>query len=100
VKKIEHIEEPRPGLAIGVAKQLDAAGYVEEEFVVRGTADLYTYDDSWNTVQRRTDVPYRTRVIVRRPAAANARTSDAVIEAPATWRRPGRARVARSCARA
>ena len=51
--KIELCEGPRPGRALGVAKQLAAAGYVEEELVVHGTADLYTYDAQWNTLQGR-----------------------------------------------
>ena len=96
--KIELCEGPRPGLALGVAKQLAAAGYVEEELVVRGEADLYTYDANWNTQQRCAGVPFRTRLIVRRPAKPDAsRATDAVFEAlhPAgdmasAWPRTGR----------
>ena len=61
------IDGPRPGRALGASAQLTAAGYVEEELVVRGTADLFTYDAQWNTVPRRLEVPYTTRLIVRRP---------------------------------
>ena len=95
--EIELCEGPRPGLALGVAKQLAAARYVEEELVVRGEADLYTYDAQWNTLPRRTGVPFRTRLIVRRPAPEGPRASDAVIEPlhPAgdmasAWARTGR----------
>ena len=95
---IELCEGPRPGLALGVAKQLAAGGYVEEELVVRGAADLYTYDAQWNTQTRRTGVPFRTRLIVRRPDKPDAsRASDAVLEPlhPAgdmasAWPRTGR----------
>jgi hypothetical protein len=98
VNDIALVEGPRPGLATGVAKQLDAAGYVEEELIVAGAADLYTYDASWRTVRRRSGAPYRTRVIIRRPAAPSALcASDAVLEAlhPAgdmasAWPRTGR----------
>ncbi|MEV4508498.1 alpha/beta hydrolase domain-containing protein [Dactylosporangium sp. NPDC049525] len=43
---------------------LAAAGYVEQEFVVSGAADAY--DTAGNQVA--TAVPFRTRVVVRRPA--------------------------------
>jgi Alpha/beta hydrolase domain len=42
---------------------LAAAGYVEEEFYLSGAADAYTTAG----VRIAEDVPYRTRVIVRRP---------------------------------
>lgn len=43
---------------------LAAAGYVEEEFYLSGVADGWAADGT----QVATDVPYRTRVVVRRPA--------------------------------
>ncbi len=43
---------------------LAAAGYVEQEFIVSGAADAY--DTAGNQVGAA--VPYRTRVVVRRPA--------------------------------
>jgi hypothetical protein len=92
------IEGLRPGRALGVGKQLSGAGYVEEELVVRGTADLFTYDASWNTVLRRETVPFTTRMLVRRPRDPGRASGDAVIEAlhPAgdmasAWPRTGRA---------
>jgi hypothetical protein len=91
------IKSVRPGRALGVSKQLSAADYLEEELVVRGTADLYSYDASWNTVLRRSDVPYTTRLLVRKPRDAQRATGDAVIEPlhPAgdmasAWPRTGR----------
>lgn len=94
---ITSVKGPRAGRALGVSKQLDAAGYVEEEFVIEGRADLYTYDAHWNTVQSRADIPYRTRVLVRRPEDPTRASGDAVLEAlhpagdvPSAWPRTGR----------
>lgn len=91
------IEGPVPGRALGVGKQLAAADYSEEELVVRGTADLFTYDGRWNTVARQHDVPYTTRLLIRRPRDPQRASGDAVIEAlhPAgdmasAWPRTGR----------
>ena len=49
MEQLTCIEGPRPGRALGVGPQLAAAEYVEEELVVQGMADLYTYDAQWNT---------------------------------------------------
>jgi hypothetical protein len=56
------VEDTYPWLATDV--DLARAGYVEEEFVVSGEADAYS---SAGEVLA-TDVPYRTRILVRRPA--------------------------------
>lgn len=45
---------------------LAGVGYVEEEFYLSGLADGYAADGT----QVASDVPYRTRIVVRRPAAA------------------------------
>jgi hypothetical protein len=97
MEELEVIDGPRPGHAWGVGGQLAAADYLEEELVIRGKADLYSYDASWSTVLRRQGVPYTTRLVVRRPADAAKASGDAVIEAlhPAgdmasAWPRTGR----------
>ena len=46
---------------------LAASGYVEEEFYVSGEADAYATDGA----KLASSVPYRTRVIVRRPVSAD-----------------------------
>ena len=46
---------------------LAASGYVEEEFYVSGVADAFATDGA----KLASSVPYRTRVIVRRPVSAN-----------------------------
>jgi len=44
------------------------AGYVEEEFFVSGTANVYDWDANNNPMVRTPNAPYTTRIIVRRPA--------------------------------
>lgn len=64
---------PVPGQPSSLsAVDLAAYGYVEEEFVVEGTARAYepttplTQDGQWS-VKEASTAPYRTRVLVRRP---------------------------------
>jgi hypothetical protein len=59
--------------------------YIEEEFFIRGSADLYNYAQNpplgpTDTTTIQTDVDYRTRVIVRRPAKSNKFNGNVVIE--------------------
>jgi len=67
------VNGPVPGQPASLsAVNLDAHGYIEQEFFVEGTARAYepvgqlTEDGRW-TVQTTTRAPYRTRVLVRRP---------------------------------
>jgi hypothetical protein len=55
---------------------LAANGYVEEEFYLAGEADAYATDGS----KLADDVPYRTRIIVRRPAAPAAFNGTVLME--------------------
>jgi hypothetical protein len=66
-------EERRPfgtgwALPEETGADLEAAGYAEEEFLVSGTAAIYDYDDQFRLRIKDRDVPYTTRVLVRRPA--------------------------------
>lgn len=54
------------GTTTGV--DLDEHGYVEEEFLVDGTASEWTYDRQGVAVPAASAVGYTTRVLVRRPA--------------------------------
>lgn len=45
---------------------LTEAGYVEEEYLVKGTAEVWTWDDSLEAIPTN-ERPYVTRVMVRRP---------------------------------
>ncbi len=49
---------------------LEAAGYAESEFIVSGQADIYEWSGTAPTTQltvRTADVPYATRMLLRRP---------------------------------
>ena len=46
---------------------LAAYGYEEQEFFVKGTANVYSYDSSGNVVTNFRDAPYETRIVVYRP---------------------------------
>ncbi len=59
------------------------APYVDEEFFVSGQATVYTYEEQPRrgvVVPRDPDVPYRTRILVRRPATPEAANGTVVIE--------------------
>jgi hypothetical protein len=61
------------------------ADYVEEEFFISGKADLYNYGHNppqgpTDIVAIQEEVPYKTRIIVRRPAKANKFNGTVVIE--------------------
>jgi hypothetical protein len=59
--------------------------YVDEEYFVSGTADLYSYENNppegpTDTTVIQSGVPYRTRLIVRRPEDINKFNGSVVIE--------------------
>ena len=49
---------------------LAKAGYVEEEFLVSGTANVYDWAVDGSLSVKTPNAPYVTRILVRRPAAA------------------------------
>lgn len=52
-----------------VPMDLDSMGFVEEEFILSGLANVYTWPAGSREAQVQTpDAPYATRVLVRRPA--------------------------------
>lgn len=58
-------------------------GYVEEEFFVSGTSTIYTYNDPpvpTEIIPLVGNLPYTTRIIVRRPPGAEAFNGTVVIE--------------------
>jgi uncharacterized protein len=50
------------------AQNLSSLGYVEEEFFVSGHGKRYTYDEEFRRQLKARDIPYETRVLLRRPA--------------------------------
>ena len=52
-----------------VAEELQRIGYVEEEFIMHGTANVYDWPGPGPAVVRTPNAPYTTRILVRRPAS-------------------------------
>ena len=66
-------ERPRTAQSFCVPKSdIAAQGYVEEEYLVPGAANVYEYDDAWQLQVRNADLPFVTRLLVRRRVLAGA----------------------------
>ena len=63
-----------------VPEDLARYGYVEEEYLVSGTANVYDWPAAGPAVVRTPNVPYTTRILVRRPAKASHSSGNAVVE--------------------
>jgi hypothetical protein len=89
------VGDARPSTSLMVPA-LAKRGYLEEEHVLRGTADLYGYRDG-ETVTVESGIPFVTRMLVRRPDEPTAAARTVVFEAlhpsgdmPSAWPRTGR----------
>jgi Alpha/beta hydrolase domain len=63
-----------------VPQDLARSGYVEEEYLVSGTANVYTWPAPGPAQVRTPDAPYTTRVLVRRPAKRSRFSGNVVVE--------------------
>ena len=63
-----------------VPQNLAARGYVEEEYLVSGTASVYDWPASGPATVRTADAPYRTRILVRRPGKRTRFSGNVVVE--------------------
>ncbi|MBC7501821.1 MAG: hypothetical protein H7315_15205 [Herminiimonas sp.] len=63
-----------------VPEDLKARGYVEEEFLVSGKANVYDWPAPGAAVVRTADAPYATRVLVRRPADSKKFSGNVIVE--------------------
>jgi hypothetical protein len=63
-----------------VPEDLRKVGYVEDEYLVSGKANVYTWPAPGPAVVRTPDVPYTTRILVRRPARASRFSGNVVVE--------------------
>ncbi len=61
-------------------EDLAAQGYVEEEFLLSGAANVYQWDEPGPVEVRSADAPYTTRVLLRRPAAREDFSGRVVVE--------------------
>src|SRR4030095_14277384 len=66
---------------------LAKAGYVEEEFLVSGTANVYDWAADGSLTPRATGAPYTTRILVRRPREARRFSGAVLVELMYTPRR-------------
>ncbi len=63
-----------------VPQNLRKYGYVEEEYLVSGTANVYDWPAPGAAVVRTPNAPYTTRVLVRRPATRAKFSGNVVVE--------------------
>ena len=63
-----------------VPQDLAKLGYVEEEYLVSGTADVYTWPAAGPAQVRTADATYTTRVLVRTPAKGQKFSGNVVVE--------------------
>ena len=63
-----------------VPENLAAARYTEEEYLVSGTANVYSWPAPGPAAVRTPDAPYTTRVLVRRPANEKHFSGNVVVE--------------------
>src|SRR5580658_1370082 len=59
---------------------LKKAGYVEEEFIVNGTANTYDWAADGSLTVKTANAPYSTRILVRRPADRARFSGHAIVE--------------------
>jgi len=63
-----------------VPQDLSRRGYVEEEYLVSGKANVYSSPASGPAVVRTPDAPYTTRILVRRPAKRSHFSGNVIVE--------------------
>jgi hypothetical protein len=63
-----------------VPEDLGKVGYVEEEYLVSGKANVYDWPAPGPAVVRTANAPYTTRVLVRRPAKRTKLSGNVVVE--------------------
>ena len=61
-------------------QQLEKLGYVEEEYLMSGLANVYTWPAPGPAVVRTPDAPYTTRVLVRRPINPTKFSGNVIVE--------------------
>jgi hypothetical protein len=66
---------------------LSKVGYVEEEFLISGGANVYDWAADGSLNVKTPNAPYTTRILVRRPADASRFNGTVVVELPNTARR-------------
>jgi Alpha/beta hydrolase domain len=63
-----------------IPENLRRYGFVEEEYLVSGEANIYEWPAAGPATVRKSGVPYTTRILVRRPAKRSHSSGNAVVE--------------------
>src|SRR5215204_5423985 len=63
-----------------VPLDLTQSGYVEEEFIISGNANVYDWQTDGSVTVKTPNAPYATRILVRRPAAATRFSGNVIVE--------------------
>ena len=63
-----------------VPEDLVKVGYLEEEYLVSGTANVYSWPTPGPAIVRTPDAPYTTRMLVRRPANSARFSGNVIVE--------------------
>jgi len=66
---------------------LGKAGYVEEEFLISGRANVYDWGADGRATVKTPNAPYTTRILIRRPATPQRFSGNVIIEVPNAARR-------------
>lgn len=80
IKKVETTMESFPFAAAAGKPGFKEAGYVEEEYFMRGTANVYGEDEQGKKQIIHKDMPYCNRFLVRKPQDPEKFSGDIVIE--------------------
>jgi hypothetical protein len=81
VKNTTELKNPAHGYPFNATPMdLKKAGYVEEEFFIEGTASRFTAAGTANATVADSGHPYKTRIVVRRPATASKFNGTAIVE--------------------
>ena len=59
---------------------LDAMGYVEEEYLVSGKANVYEWELDGSVTVKSADAPYTTRILIRRPVNPGQFSGNVIVE--------------------
>lgn len=80
IEKKAYTKESFPFISAAEKPDFKAAGYVEEEYFMRGTANIYEETGENSKKVRYPDVPYCNRFLVRKPEHAEDFSGDVMIE--------------------
>lgn len=80
IEKKAYTKESFPFISAAEKPDFKAAGYVEEEYFMRGTANIYEETGENSKKVRCPDVPYCNRFLVRKPEHAEDFSGDVMIE--------------------